>query len=288
MEWMTARRPIATAVALIAACVFALPAITVVPTGGHVSSPPAPRVATQPVQLTDQSLDFIWKIATGGESDFPLPAGASPIAPIGEEVARSLLTYGRQLLTGQGNLVPGEISAQVARVRKVASAVSAVLAADVGVVALSVFSAAFLSALIVESKPAPSTAFAAVSGIWLNALEYPVLTWVYSVFAIRNSIAVAIQPLSAQPVAVGSTAAVAPEPRTAGVSPSRSHLRASFKASGPAKATTSSATRRSVPSAPATRDAAPANSARTTHHGTSESRATGKAKTGNRDTVSGR
>jgi hypothetical protein len=257
LERIITRRPIATVISLTAAGAIALSTVTAVPTETHLSGLAAPHVSTQFVELTAQPLEEIWAIATGADSTYPLPAGASPIAPIAEELGQSLVTYSRQLLTGQGGVIPAEISAQVARVQATGSLVNALLEDDIVAVGLSAFSAVFLTVLVVGSLPASSSALASLPGIWLNGLLYPVLKWTYNAFAIRNTIATALQPTTAQPLAVESTAAVAPKPRTARVSPSRAR-RATFRAPASAKVATGSPT----PPASATRNANHAKSGR--------------------------
>jgi hypothetical protein len=229
-------------ISLIAAAAIALPTVTVLPAHAQVSGVAAPRVSTESVQLTAGAFEQIWAIATGADSDYPLPAGAHPIAPIAEQLGNSLLSYGRQLLTGQGGLIPAEISAQVARVQATGSLVNALLVDDVVAVGLSAFSAVFLTVLVVGSLPASSSSLASLPGIWLNGLLFPVLKWTYNAFAIRNTIAAALQPPTAQRVAVDTTtAADSPKPRTARSSPSRPH-RAPFRAPASAKVATGSPT----------------------------------------------
>jgi hypothetical protein len=270
------RRPFAAVISLIAAAAIALPTVTVLPAHAQVSGVAAPRVSTESIQLTAGAFEQIWAIATGADSDYPLPAGAHPIAPIAEQLGNSLLSYGRQLLTGQGGLIPAEISAQVARVQATGSPVNALLVDDVVIVGLSAFSAVFLTGIVVLSLPASSSSLPSLPGIWLNGLLLPVLKWTYNAFAIRNAIATALQPTTALPVAVATTApAVVPEPTTARAVPSRP-LRTTSKASAsakgavgsttpPTKKAAAAATQRSAPPISATGKAGPPKSGPAAH-----------------------
>jgi hypothetical protein len=193
---------------------------TMAPPAPQLPSVSAPRVSTQAVALMADPNPFeqIWAIATGADSHYPLPAGANPIAPITEQVVRSAVTYAQQLATGQGKQIPAEISAQAANLAKAIPAVQDLLIEDVAIIPIAVFSAAFLTVALIASLPASASALAGLPGIWLNALVRPPLQWVYNGFAIRNTIAVALQPPSSQlqpPPAAAASAG--PEPTTARV-----------------------------------------------------------------------
>jgi hypothetical protein len=108
-------------------------------------------------------------------------------------------TYGGQLLSGQGHLIPAEVSAQVKNLQDALPAVQGLLADDIAVIPAVAFSAFFLTALVIGSLPASVNALPSLAEIWLRAVFFPPLKWVYNAFAIRNVIAVALQPPSSQP-----------------------------------------------------------------------------------------
>lgn len=81
-------------------------------------------VTIEAIQLTDAWSDLIASSTNSLQalvqfSGVGLPAVSNPIAPIAEQVAINLLTYGGQLLSGQGGLIPGEIQSHVGKVGQV-------------------------------------------------------------------------------------------------------------------------------------------------------------------------
>ena len=83
-----------------------------------------PLVTTEAIQLTDAWSDLIANSTSSLQalvqfSGVGLPAVSNPIAPIAEQVAINLLTYGGQLLSGQGGLIPGEIQSHAGKVGQV-------------------------------------------------------------------------------------------------------------------------------------------------------------------------
>lgn len=188
MDTTISHRPIAAMISLTAA--VTLTVSTTAPSATASHTPPAPHVVTQAVALAANPLEQIWDVFTGVDTSHPLPAGANPIAPITEQVLRSVATYSGELLSGQGHLIPGEISAQVKTIQDALPVVQELLIDDIGVIPAAVFSAFFLTALVIASLPASAaTALPGLIDIWLRAVFYPPLKWVYNGFAIRNLIA---------------------------------------------------------------------------------------------------
>jgi hypothetical protein len=209
------RPPIAAVISLAAAITLMVGATAPPATTLHAA--PAPRLTTQAVALVANPLAQIWDVGTGADTSHPLPVGANPIAPVTEQVIRSVATYGGQLLTGQGQLIPGEISAQVKNVQNALPAVQSLLVEDVAVIPAVALGAFFLTATVIGSLPASASDLPALADIWLRAALLPPLKWVYNGFAIRNAIAVALQPPSSapEPVTAATTASTKPIQRQA-------------------------------------------------------------------------
>lgn len=219
MDSTITRRPMRASLAIVGAA-------TAITLTAAVLAPPAPPrfgvpelpSSTQAIALKANALEQIWAIATGTDSHYPLPAGVNPVAPITEQVVRSAATYARQLTTGQAGQIPAELSVQAANLADAVPEVAGLLIEDVAVVPLALFSAAFLSLLVIGSLPASAPELTTLPEIWLNAVTLPPLKWTYNAFAIRNTVAVALQPPSpsvpAAAVPADSTSPqLSPEPR---------------------------------------------------------------------------
>ena len=235
MDTTISHRPIAAMISLAAA--VALTVGTTTPSATALHTPPAPHVVTQAVALTANPLEQIWDVFTGVDTSHPLPTGANPIAPITEQVLRSVATYSGQLLSGQGHLIPDEVSAQVKNLQDALPAVQELLIDDIAVIPAAAFSAFFLTFLVIGSLPASAaTALPGLVDIWLRAVFYPPLKWVYNGFAIRNLIATALQPPSSQPEPGGAVAKSSTEPAQRKASSARGATKAVVAAnSAPAK-----------------------------------------------------
>jgi len=246
MDTTHARRPFAALIALAAAITLMMGAMA--PSIPTPHAPSTPQVVTQAVALTANPLAQIWDVFTGVDATHPLPAGSNPIAPITEQVLRSVATYSGQLLSGQGHLIPGEIATQVKNFQDALPTVQALLIDDIAVIPVSAFSAFFLTAMVIGSLPASLSALPGLAEILLRAVLVPPLKWVYNGFAIRNAIATALQPPTAaapepEPAAAAAAAA-ASQPVSRGASSARG---ITPKASTPpAKRTTAPASKRSA------------------------------------------
>jgi hypothetical protein len=229
MDSMVTRRPMAAPIALVAAAVAIMLAMTTVMPRvaqvAQVASPSAPRVSTQSVVLTANFLEGLTTFAGAG-----LPAGVSTVAPITEEIVRSAATYTGQLLIGQGWRIPGEISAQAANLGKALSAVQIYIGA-IPPSLTSVFGFALLQAFLsfapmISPNPLqglPETLHR-LSDVVVNFSNLAIFGTVSVLFGSRNTIAAALElpslPQSATPtaalsVAASAPAAARPEPATA-------------------------------------------------------------------------
>jgi hypothetical protein len=248
MDHTTARRPMTAALALTTAAAIAFATTTAGPSVDEASHFTAPRVSVEAVQLAavPLALQQVWDIATGKDSTFPLPAGSNPVAPITEQVLRTVATYGTQLLTGQGGKIPGEISAQVQKLQSALSTVGNLLVDAVAIVPVVLVSLAFNTALGIAGLGQSADALPFLARVWINAAILPPLKWVYNAFAIRNTIAMALQPQQPDPAAAG--VAVPPESTARNVDskPARvrasSGIRPSARAAAPPAATLSKKT----------------------------------------------
>ena len=205
MDTTISRRPIAALVALVAAITLAVGSTTPPATTLHAASP-APRVIAEAVALAANPLTQVWDVFTGVDTTHPLPAGSNPIAPITEQLLRSVATYGGQLLSGQGHLIPGEIATQMKNLQDTLPTIQGLLADDIAVIPAAAFSAFFLTAMVIGSLPGSASALSGLPEIWLRAVFVPPLKWAYNGFAIRNAIATALQPPTSTPEPAAASA----------------------------------------------------------------------------------
>jgi hypothetical protein len=233
MDTTISHRPIPAMISLAAAVTLTVG--TTAPSATTLHTPPAPHVVTQAVALTANPLEQIWDVFTGVDTSYPLPAGANPIAPITEQVLRSVATYSGQLLSGQGHLIPGEIAMQVKNLQDALPAVQELLIDGIAVIPVVAFSAFFLTAMVIGSLPASTSALPGLVDIWLRAVLFPPLKWVYNGFAIRNVIAEALQPPSSQPEPAAAVAKSSTEPAQRRASSARGATKAAAASSAPAK-----------------------------------------------------
>ena len=234
MDTTISHRPTAVMISLTAAVTLTVG--TIAPSAIALHTAPVPHVVTQAVALTANPLEQIWDVVTGVDTSYPLPPGSNPIAPITEQMLRSVANYGGQLLSGQGHLISGEISAQVKNLQNALPAVQSLLVDAVAVIPATAFSAFFLTAMVIGSLPASTSALPGLVEIWLKAVLFPPLKWVYNGFAIRNVIAAALQPPSSQP-----------EPAAAAASSTEPAQRKASSARGSTKAAAHSAPAKRAP-----------------------------------------
>lgn len=206
MERSHTPRPLATALAIATAGAIAF-STTVGPTLTESSIPIAPRVWTQTVQLTALPTAFqqVFDIATGKDSTYPLPVGSNPLAPIAEQVMRSVATYGTELLTGKAGQIPGEISSQVTKLAAALPTVRNLVADAIGVVPVVFVSLVFNTALGLAGLVQGANTLPYLATVWKNAALIVPLKFAYNAFAIRNTIAMALQPSSEQPSPASAT-----------------------------------------------------------------------------------
>jgi hypothetical protein len=212
MNSMITRRPFGARISLIAAATaVTLTVCTIAPPAAELPSLSPSRVAvTQDVALTATVFEQFWAVIVGEDPTFPLPAGVNPVAPITEQVVRSAVTYTRQLVNGQGQQIPAEISAQVANLAEAVPIVQGIITSAVAGTALAVVVGVFATVIAIGSLP-ESAPNLIDSATLVAALP---LQWVASAFAIRNVIATALQPPAV------TAAVVATEPET-GVAPEK-------------------------------------------------------------------
>ena len=110
-------------VSMTAAGIVALTAVTSAVQPPSFPNTPAPSISHQAVELAalPEPLQSLWNLVSGNDPDNPLPSPSNPIAPVAEQVVLNLATYGRQLVTGQGGKIPGEIAAHLTNVGRVLS-----------------------------------------------------------------------------------------------------------------------------------------------------------------------
>jgi hypothetical protein len=218
MENTISRRPIAAVIALAAAVIMLIPSATAPPVAVS-SGPPAPRVAAQTVALTANPLEQLWDIATGADSSYPLPAGVNPIAPIAEQIGLNATIYVEQLLTGHADAIPAEVTKQMTELGKAAPVVGELLVRAVQVVPVVVGGAAVFTAFtigaIVTTLQLPKELVVNLPRVWLMAPLVIAFNWLYIGFAIRNVVAVALQPPISEPASAAATASTEPVQRRA-------------------------------------------------------------------------
>lgn len=278
MERISTGRPMAAVISLTAAGVITLTATTTLPAQAHLPGLQAPRVSTQAVRLTASPLEDIWNIATGQDPAYPLPAGTNPVAPIAEQAIRSVVTYGGQLLTGKGNLIPGEVSTQAARLRTAFTTANNLIAEDIAIVPVVMVSLVFNTALGIAGLMSGADTLPFLATVWTNAAILPPLKWTYNAFAIRNTIAVALQVPSEQPAPAMSVQTISPEPATARVEPKPTGTATSLRTRGttrgvagparPNRKASPAAAQSSARAAAATGEATPSNPGRPAHNRT--------------------
>jgi hypothetical protein len=205
-------------ISIAAATAFTLTVGTMAPPAPPLPDVSVPRVVTQSVALTANPFEQLWAIASGADPESPLPPGVSPIAPVAEQFVRNLVSYGGELVAGQGDQIPDQISARIENVGTVLQTVPDRLANSVAVIPSAVAGGALLGlfaggiaggsigqVLFPNAEPESPGAFVAYVGTIIGGyvglvvgaavgLAVTPVFWVADALRFRNSLATALAP----------------------------------------------------------------------------------------------